>query len=120
MAHFAEINEGNEVTRVVVVANIVLHDGDMVEREQNGIDFLKATLGGNTWVQTSYNHSFRKNFASVGYTYDSSRNAFIAPQTFPSWVLDNETCTWEPPTPYPDDGLFYNWNETTLTWDEVN
>jgi len=119
MAHFAELNHSNRVLRVVVVNNAVLLDDDGNESEQIGIDFCHSLFGG-VWKQTSFNHTFRKNFAGEGFIYDPARNAFIEPQPFPSWVLDNETCTWEPPTPYPDGDLLYSWNETTLTWDEVN
>ena len=118
MAHFAEINESNEVVRVIVVDSIILHDGDMVEREQLGIDFLNDVLGGNTWVQTSYHGSFRKNFAGVGYTYDSSKDAFIAPKSYDSWTLNDDTCRWEPPVAMPDNGTLYTWDEESQQWIE--
>ena len=117
MAHFAEINESNEVVRVVVINNEVLLDGDMVESEELGIDFCRQLLGG-TWVQTSYNGSFRKNFAGVGYTYDSSKDAFIAPKPYDSWTLNEDTCRWEPPVAMPDNGTLYTWDEESQQWIE--
>lgn len=118
MAHFAEIGLNNVVVRVIVVNNDVLLDEDNNEVEQNGIDFCRDTLGG-TWLQTSYNGKIRKNFAAKGFTYDSARDAFIAPKPFDSWVLNEETCRWEAPTAKPNDGLAYRWNEETQSWTEV-
>lgn len=94
MAHFAEINSDNEVIRVIVVANDELLDGNGVEQESLGATFCNTLLGG-TWKQTSYNGNMRKNFAGIGYTYDTTRDAFIAPQPHPSWILNEETCRWE-------------------------
>lgn len=121
MAHFAEIDENNIVLRVLVVDD--LHEAD-------GHNFLSQTLGlGGTWVKTSYNTQagthlsngtpFRKNFAGVGYTYDLERDAFIPPKEFESWILNEDTCLWEAPTPKPTDGKFYSWNEEDLAWEEV-
>ena len=111
MAHFAEIDSDNIVLRVVVVPN---------EHETNGQDYLANEIGlGGTWIQTSYNNNIRKNYAGVGYTYDSTRDAFIAPQRFPSWVLNEDTCQWEAPVPYPTDGKYYDWDEATVNWVEV-
>lgn len=121
MAHFAQIDENNIVTQVLVVS-----DQDAV----NGQDFLANTLGlGGTWVQTSYNthggvHSnggtpLRKNYAGIGFTYDSQRDAFIAPKPFNSWILDEETCLWNAPVAMPNDGKLYTWNEDNQSWDEV-
>lgn len=108
MAHFAQINEDNIVTQVVVTDN---------DYPGEGYEWLLDTFGGN-WVKTSYNATIRKNFAGVGYTYDVERDAFIAPQPFPSWVLDEVTCQWNPPTPMPEGP--HTWDEETLTWKEVN
>ena len=114
MAHFAQIDENNIVIRIVPLANSVIHKhGRDVERL--GINYLHDLFGG-TWVQTSYNGSFRKNFAGKGYYYDAERDAFIPPQPFNSWTLNEETCQWEAPTPIPDQDLFYNWDEETLSW----
>jgi len=115
MAHFAELDQNNTVKRVIVVHNNELLDADGNEVEQNGINFCQALFGG-TWVQTSYNGNFRKNFAGTGFTFDADRDAFIAPKPFDSWTLDEETCRWEPPVPHPEDGSAYNWNEEIGSW----
>jgi len=119
MAHFAEIGLNNWVIRTIVVNNEVLLDSDGNESEQLGIDFCQSLFGG-TWLQTSYNNNFRKNFAGAGYVYDSARDAFIAPQPHLSWVLNDTTCAWEAPVAHPDDGTLYIWNESTLSWDGVD
>ena len=119
MAHFAEISDDGTVLRVIVVSNDVITDEDGVEQEQLGKDFCQNLLGG-TWVQTSYNGTIRKNFAATGYTYDAARDAFIPPQPYSSWVLNNTTCNWEAPVTQPDDGNMYIWNESTLSWDGVD
>jgi len=116
MAHFAQINEENIVTQVIVVANEELLDNG-VESEAKGIAFCQSLLGGE-WKQTSYNSNTRKNYAGIGYTYDSQRDAFIPPQPYPSWTLVEETCNWTAPVALPTDGKTYNWDESTLTWIE--
>ena len=118
MAHFAQLDENNTVTQVIVVANDELMlDG--VENETKGIMFCKSLFGEDTrWVQTSYNGNKRKNYAGIGYTYDPVNDYFFAPQPFSSWTLDADA-KWQAPTPYPTDGKFYTWNESTLSWDEV-
>ncbi len=113
MAHFAKLNSENVVDQVVVV-----HNNDAPD-EISGITFLNSLFGAANWVQTSYNGNIRKNYAGVGYTYDPSRDAFIAPQPFPSWVLSEETCQWSAPTPAPTDGQ-YTWDESTTSWIESN
>jgi len=118
MAHFAELDSNNIVLRVIVVNNNELIDADGNEVEQKGIEFCQSLLGG-TWVQTSYNRNFRKNFAGKGYTYDESRDVFISPQPFPSWTLNEDTCIWESPVPYPDDNEHYQWDEETTSWVEI-
>ncbi len=129
MAHFAKLNQENIVIAVNVVHNNeLLVDG--VESEQKGIDFINNLLKTNdTWKQTSYNtqggvHTLggtplRKNYAGTGFTYDEARDAFIAPQPYPSWILNEDTCRWEGPVAYPDDDKHYKWNEETTSWDEV-
>lgn len=117
MAHFAQLDENNVVLQVIVVHNNELMI-DGVESEAKGIAFCQSLFGGN-WVQTSYNATFRKNYAGFGYTYDSIRDAFISPQPFASWTLNEETCRWTAPTPMPIDGKIYSWNEETLSWNEV-
>jgi hypothetical protein len=114
MAHFAELDESNIVTQVIVVHNNELLDNG-VESEAKGIAFCESLFGGN-WVQTSYNGNIRKNYAGIGHTYDAVRDAFIAPQPFNSWTLDEDSCKWQPPTPYPEDGKVYYWSEDDLCW----
>ena len=119
MAHFAELDTSNIVLRVVVVNNVELLDGDLIEQEQLGIEFCKSILGNGRWVQTSYNSNMRKNFAGKGYSYDESRDAFIPPKPFESWVLNEETCKWEAPTPMPTINpvtQFAYWDEANLQW----
>lgn len=118
MAHFAQI-ENNTVTQVIVVNNEDILDANGIENESIGIDFCSNLLGGK-WVQTSYSGTFRKNYAGIGYTYDSIRDAFIAPQPFTSWVLNETTCQWVAPTPMPVDDNEYKWNEQQLNWELVN
>jgi len=105
MSHFAEINSDSIVQRVIVA-------------EQ---DFINSGVVGDSfnWVQTSYNGNFRKNYAGSGYTYDKTRDAFIAPQPYASWTLVEATCQWEAPTAYPTDGKLYQWDEDTTAWVEV-
>jgi hypothetical protein len=112
MAHFAEIDENNLVVRVLVTDN---------DYPNEGYDWLVETFGGR-WIQTSYNaatNGFRKNFAGIGFTYDEGRDAFIAPKSFDSWELDEETCKWVAPIPYPTGDKRYTWNEEELEWTEV-
>ena len=110
MAHFAQISDGI-VTRVLVVHNNeLLVDG--VEVEQKGIDFLNNLLGG-TWVQTSYNHNIRKQYAGIDYTYDAVKDQFVAPQPYASWSLDSNN-DWQAPTPKPEGS--FTWDEETLAW----
>jgi hypothetical protein len=108
MAHWAEIDENNIVLRVTVGDN-----NDPAGDE--GYQWLVDNLGGN-WVKTSYNGSIRKKFAGIGDTFDESRDAFIAPQPYPSWILNENTCDWEAPQPYPSDGAYYLWDEITGSW----
>ena len=118
MAHFAQIDENNIVTQVIAGVDEPV-DGET----------LYAEITGLVWKKTSYNtlggqHSlggtpFRKNYAGVGYTYDAQRDAFIPPQPYASWSLDEQTCQWNAPTPYPNDGNIYSWDESTLTWTQV-
>ena len=122
MAHFAEVDENNIVTRVLVVDNA---------NEDNGQEFLAETLGlGGTWIKTSYNTSggvhnnggtpLRKNYAGIGYSYDAERDAFIPPKPYNSWLLNDETCLWDAPTPMPvEEGKMFRWVEEDLNWQEV-
>lgn len=118
MAHFAKLNENDVVTEVHVVNNdVITIDG--VESEQAGVDFLTQLFGHSKWKQTSYNGNFRKNYACIGATYDEARNAFIPPRPFTSWILNEETCGWEPPIAYPLDGKEYVWFEHNQEWIEI-
>ena len=118
MAHFAQLDENNMVLQVIVVHNNELMDNG-VESEAKGIAFCQSLFPGTRWVQTSYNANFRKNYAGQGYTYDPNLDGFIPPQPYPSWILNNQTCQWEAAVPYPNDGKFYDWDETTLSWAEI-
>ena len=119
MAHFAELDETNTVTRVIVVHNNELLDNG-VESESKGIAFCQTLFGADTnWVQTSYNGSFRKNYAGIDYVYDETRDAFIPIKPFESWVLDEETCLWKTPLDYPSDDKVYYWDEPTVSWVEI-
>lgn len=118
MSHFAQINSDNIVTQVIVIEQQTLNSGMWGDP--------------NSWIQTSYNTrggvhygadgqpdggvALRKNYAGVGFTYDRGRDAFIPPQPFPSWVLNEDTCLWSAPVPYPTDGQQYTWDEATLNW----
>ena len=112
MAHFAEIIDGI-VARVIVVNNADTAQGG-VEDGAIGAAFCHNLFGGE-WVQTSYNNNFRKNYAGIGYAYDTARDAFIAPQPYASWVLDEATCRWGAPVAMPSKGLWV-WDEATLSW----
>jgi len=118
MAHFAQI-ETNLVTQIIVVDNSDIIDDKGNESEEKGINLCTDLLGG-AWVQTSYNGSFRKNYAGIGDTYDVSRDAFITPQPFPSWNLNEDTCLWEAPIPCPKDDKMYEWDEEVQGWLEVD
>lgn len=121
MAHFAEIGLNNTVLRVIVVHNNELLDENGIEQESKGANFCRSLFGG-VWVQTSYTGSKRKNYAGEGFTYDSQRDAFIPPKPFSSWVLNEETCRWDSPVPYPSDlgtpenPKRYLWDEETISW----
>ena len=121
MAHFCKLGVGNIVEEVHVVKNEVITDNTGNEQEQLGVDFLNNLYGTrDVWKQTSYNNNFRKNFAGIGFKYDQTRDAFIPPKPYNSWILDEDTCSWESPIPYPEDNKNYSWNETNQTWDEIN
>lgn len=118
MAHFAKLDSNNVVTQVLVVNNSVLLTANNTESELKGKQFLNATFGQAKWVQTSYNGNFRKQFAGIGFTYDSTKDKFIEPQPFDSWTLDSND-DWQPPTARPNDDNLYEWNEDTLSWDLI-
>lgn len=117
MAHFAKLDSHNIVLDVIVVDNATLNDLPFPESEPVGIEFLTQWSGGYTnWKQTSYNGTFRKNYAGIGYSYDANLDAFIAPKPYPSWLLNTNTCKWKAPIPYPNDGGLYEWDEATQSW----
>ena len=115
MAHYAKVNGG--IVEQVIVAEAEFFD-----------TFVDSSPG--AWIQTSYNthggvHAngetpLRKNYAGIGMTYDATRDAFYSPQPYPSWTLNDDSCLWEAPTAYPDDGEAYVWNESTTSWDAVD
>lgn len=128
MAHFAKLNAENYVIFVTVARD---------EDENREIEISQET--GEIYKRTSYNtrggihyqadnntpnqdqsKAFRKNYAGIGYYYDSIRDAFIPPKPFPSWTLNEISCLWQSPVPYPNDGKMYTWNEETLNWQEIN
>jgi hypothetical protein len=124
MAHFAKIGKGSRVEKVIVISN------NDAPNEQAGVDFIHNLYKEkDLWKQTSYNthggvHKlggtpFRKNYATVGGTYDQTRDAFIPPKPFNSWTLNETTCRWEAPVAYPTDGQEYSWNEANQTWDLI-
>ena len=142
MAHYAKLDANNVVLEVNVVDN---DKENQLGGEDETVSWLNANFnnqgvaGGVTWKKTSYNSwggkhwnneaepvlgadqskAFRKNYASIGGTYDSSRDAFILQQPYPSWTLNETSCLWESPVAYPEDGKIYAWNEDTLSWDEI-
>jgi len=119
MAHFAQLDENNIVTQVIVVGNNELLDAQGQEREELGVAFCQRLFGGN-WKQTSYNHSIRKRYAGIGYSYNADLDAFVPPKPYASWVLNNTTVNWEAPTPMPTtEGKTYDWDEATTSWVEV-
>ena len=122
MAYFAKLGTGNIVEQVISINNSVITDSNGVEQEQLGNDFINKLYNTrNTWKQTSYNRNFRKNFASIGYSYDQEKDAFIAPKPFNSWILNEDTCKWEAPIAMPtttlEDNQYYSWNESIVNWE---
>jgi hypothetical protein len=118
MSHFAKLDKNNVVVFVTVG-----------RQEDDGKESELFARTGDVYKQTSYNtrggvhvlggKPFRKNFAGIGYIYDEQRDAFIPPKPFASWILDEETCLWNAPTPYPTDGKDYQWDESLLDWVEI-
>ena len=117
MANFAKLDKDNNVIEVNSINNIEMLAADGSESEVMGVAFLIRWSGGySNWKQTSYNGKIRKNFAGLGYKYDSTRDAFIPPKPFPSWTLNETTCLWDAPVAYPTDGQRYQWDEATISW----
>jgi hypothetical protein len=138
MAYFAKLNSENIVETVISINNAVITDSNGIEQEQLGVDFINQLYKTNDiWKKTSYNtkggkyfnsdntlgdqsKAFRKNYAGIGYIYDSNRDAFIPPKPYNSWVLNESTCLWNAPVAYPQDGKRYTWNEEILNWELIN
>ena len=117
MAHFAQLDENNVVTQVIVIDNKDTADANGIEKEYIGAAFCERLFGG-TWKQTSYNSNIRKNYAGIGYSYNSFIDAFVPPQPYASWVLD-ANAQWQPPVAMPTDGTMenpYTWDEATTSW----
>ncbi len=120
MAYFAKLGTGNIVEQIISINNAVITDANGVEQEQLGNDFINKLYNTrDVWKQTSYNRTFRKNYAGIGFQYDQQRDAFIPPKPYNSWILNENTCSWQPPIPCPVDDNKYKWNESTLTWNIV-
>jgi len=116
MAHYAKLGLNSKVIGVIVVDNDDITDENGNEIEQLGIDYLMNLTGYPFWVQTSYNGNIRKNYAGTGFRYDDDLDAFIPPKPFTSWSLNEDTCQWDSPTPMPDDGAIYMWDEEIQDW----
>jgi hypothetical protein len=122
MAYFAKLGTGNIVEQVISINNSVITDANGVEQEQLGNDFINKLYNTrDVWKQTSYNNNIRKNFAGIGYQYDQTRNAFIPPKPFNSWILNEDTCIWNAPIAMPttelEDNQYYSWNESIINWE---
>ena len=120
MAYFAKLGTGNIIETVISINNAVITDSNGIEQEQLGVDFINKLYNTrDVWKQTSYNKTFRKNYAGIGYQYDQTRDAFIAPKPFNSWILNENTCIWEAPVTKPQDDNIYRWNEQNQSWDLI-
>jgi hypothetical protein len=125
MAHFAQLNENNEVIQVIVVSNDDILNSNGNEVEEVGINFCKSLFGEDTiWKQTSYNDNFRCRYAGIGMKYDENFDVFLNPQPYPSWNLNEKTFEWDAPIPKPeltqeqiDNLCYYMWNENNLNWE---
>jgi hypothetical protein len=122
MAYFAKLGTGNIIEQVISINNSVITDSNGIEQEQLGVDFINKLYNTrDVWKQTSYNRTFRKNYAGIGYQYDQTRDAFIAPKPFNSWLLNETTCRWEAPVAMPttvlEDNQYYSWNESIINWE---
>jgi len=122
MAYFAKLGTGNIVENVISINNAVITDANGNEQEQLGVDFINKLYNTrDVWKQTSYNNNIRKNYAGIGYSYDQTRDAFIPPKPFNSWILDENTCCWNAPVAIPTEELeqnqYYSWNESIVNWE---
>jgi hypothetical protein len=120
MAHFAKLDADNKVIHVSVVDNSVIRDDHGNENEQLGIEYLTNIHGYSKWKQTSYHGTFRKNYAGIGFTYDENRDAFVPPNPYKDWILNEETCNWHPPIPMPSDtSVTWVWDHDTHEWKDA-
>ena len=118
MSHYALLDENNIVIEVHVASQA--DDGKEDElRERSGLNYRQTSYNNQGGIHTLGGTPFRKNYAGIGYTYDETRDAFIGPKPYPSWLLNEESCLWEPPVAYPTDGKQYTWDEDTTSWVEV-
>jgi hypothetical protein len=122
MAYFAKLGTGNIIEQVISINNSVITDNNGIEQEQLGNDFINKLYNTrDVWKQTSYNNNIRKNFAGIGYQYDQTRDAFIPPKPYNSWILNENTCQWEAPVAEPttelEDNQYYSWNESIINWE---
>ena len=122
MAYFAKLGTGNIVEQVISINNSVITDSNGVEQEKLGVDFINKLYNTrDVWKQTSYNNNFRKNYAGIGFHYDQQRDAFIAPKSFNSWILNEDSCKWEAPVAIPttelEENQYYSWNESIINWE---
>lgn len=117
MAHYAQIDDNNVVTQVIVIDNKDTADANGVEKEYIGAAFCERLFGG-TWKQTSYNGNIRKNYAGIGYTYQADIDAFVPPKPYASWTL-NANAQWQAPVAMPTDGAMYSWDEATTSWIKI-
>jgi hypothetical protein len=122
MAYFAKLGTGNIVEQVISINNAVITDANGVEQEQLGVDFINKLYNTrDVWKQTSYNGNIRKNYAGIGFQYDQTRDAFIPPKPYTSWVLNESTCLWESPVAMPttelEENQYYSWNESIINWE---
>jgi hypothetical protein len=128
MAYFAKLGTGNIIETVISINNSVITDSNGIEQEKLGVDFINKLYNTrDVWKQTSYNKTFRKNYAGIGYQYDQTRDAFIPPKPFNSWILNEDTCRWEAPVAMPeltqeqiDNKNYYAWNESIINWELKN
>jgi hypothetical protein len=122
MAYFAKLGTGNIVEKIISINNAVITDANGVEQEKLGLDFINKLYNTrDVWKQTSYNNNIRKNYAGIGYSYDQTRDAFISPKPYNSWILNEQTCNWEAPVTKPTtvlkDNQYYSWNESIINWE---
>lgn len=122
MAHYALLDRNNTVVQVItgVDENEGIYDWELFYTQETRLTAKRTSYNTVGGVHTGGGTPFRKNYAGIGYTYDAVRDAFIPPKPYPSWILNEQTCLWEPPVAMPDDGKLYQWDEDTTNWVEIN